>query len=206
MDGNKNFVKYSREEAYEMCLQARNAGDITNEEVKSIMKEYDRRAAYENNKISMDEYYNAANKDSAAEKEVDKILNADYYKSKVGSYGYNQKDARDVLFTTSDKFNISQFGSYTGSGYDGKQDNYLKKIVADAKAGKIKEGQFIVANYGSAFSSMGYFLYVGDGVFVKLYDNISSSAFDDYNPTRGKGDSLYVPDGYRWKGGQIKKK
>ena len=195
IDGNKNFVKYSREEAYEMCLQARNAGDITNEEVKSIMKEYDRRVAYENNKISMDEHYNAANKDAAAEKEVDKILNADYYKSKVGSYGYNPKDARDVLFTTSDKFNISQFGSYAGSGRDGKQDNYLKKIVADAKAGKIKEGQYIVANYGIALNSMGYFLYVGDGVFVKLRDE----------HIKGKGSTIYVPDGYHWKGEAITK-
>lgn len=199
------ITPFTREQVYEGCLQARNNGDMTDEEVKQIMKEYDRRKLYEEGRLSADEYYNAANKDTAAEKEVDKILNADYYKSKVGSYGYNQKDARDVIFTTSDKFNISQFGDYTGSGHDGKQDNYLKKIVADAKAGKIKEGQYIVANYGSAFSSMGYFLYVGDGVFVKLYDQISASAIDDYNPTKNKGDSLYVPEGYRWKNGKIKK-
>lgn len=200
-----SYTAYTREQVYEMCLQDRNAGNLTDDEVKQIMTEYDRKLAYAKGKISTEEYYNAANGDEDAKTTVDYTIDATNIetnaKSKAVELGIDNKDIEKVVYVNRDKFNVEQFGDYLGTNSGGKQDNYLKKIVEDAKNGNIQVGQYIIANYGEVSTDCGFFLYVGNGCFVKVKDTGQSA----YRESIYK--QVYVPNGYKLNSvGRIKKK
>ena len=67
-----------------------------------------------------------------------------------------------------------------------KQCKYLIAIINDAKAGKIKQGQYIRTNYGSNARGMGWFVYLGEGKFRAVSDKIMKPSA-----------SLYIPNGYK---------
>ena len=204
-----SYTAYTREQVYEMCLQDRNAGNLTDDEVKQIMTEYDRKLAYANGKISTDEYYNAANGDKTAGQIADNAVDSSKFEtdSKSKAKGYmadinypGAKLSDKVINTNRDLFKVSEFGSYNGTGNNKTQDNYLNQIVADAKAGKIKEGQCIIANYGVVEEENGYYLYVGEGVFVKIEDVGTNPQL------KAIVKKLYLPDGYKVNGRHVRKK
>lgn len=101
-----------------------------------------------------------------------------------------------VVDINSGSYNAKQWGDYNDIGDpDSGQGRLISRFVADAKAGKIKEGQVITVNYGQVWSDYGVYVYVGDGVFVKC----KNSARNDYEK--------YTPSGYKYGGinGSIRK-
>ena len=94
-----------------------------------------------------------------------------------------------VVDINSGSYNAKQWGDYNDIGDpDSGQGQLISRFVADAKAGKIKEGQVITVNYGQVWSDYGVYVYVGDGVFVKC----KNSARNDYEK--------YTPSGYKYGG------
>ena len=80
-------------------------------------------------------------------------------------------------------FKSSQFGDFL----DGKdQRDLIEAYINDAKAGKIPEGKVCEFNYGETWDDHGYFVYAGDGIFVK-YDDAGTL----------KSGTIYYPDGYK---------
>lgn len=101
-----------------------------------------------------------------------------------------------VVDINSGSYNAKQWGDYNDIGDpDSGQGQLISRFVADAKAGKIKEGQVITVNYGQVWSDYGVYVYVGDGVFVKC----KNSARNDHEK--------YTPSGYKYGGinGSIRK-
>lgn len=101
-----------------------------------------------------------------------------------------------VVDINSGSYNAKQWGDYNDIGDpDSGQGRLISRFIADAKAGKIKEGQVITVNYGQVWSDYGVYVYVGDGVFVKC----KNSARNDYEK--------YTPSGYKYGGinGSIRK-
>lgn len=111
-------------------------------------------------------------------------------------YGVNISDDANVVNINGTSFSSSMFGDYWGTGRENSnQSNYINKIVADAKAGKIKEGQTIKANLGVEFSDYGVYIYLGNGIFIEAPPGATS-----------RGGTLYVPDGYKETAGRVQKK
>lgn len=118
-------------------------------------------------------------------------------------YEQHLKDYED---TTVNVYNdsIDEFGKFFGMGRENSnQHDYLENIVADAKAGKIKEGQYIIPNYGKHLDKRSYvYQYLGNGRFKKIERDVISV---------GKGrqahESLdvYTPEGYDYKDGGWRK-
>lgn len=111
-------------------------------------------------------------------------------------YGVNISDDANVVNINGTSFSSSMFGDYWGTGRENSnQSNYINKIVTDAKAGKIKEGQTIKANLGVEFSDYGVYIYLGNGIFIEAPPGAIS-----------RGGTLYVPDGYKETAGRVQKK
>lgn len=99
-----------------------------------------------------------------------------------------------------DKFDNKSFGEFKGTGTDGKQDTYVNALIADAKAGKIKAGEYVRFNYGKIYdiNKAGHYMYVGNGKFVPIQFRDVRYELDEYDD-----DALYIPKGYRMKFGKI---
>lgn len=96
-------------------------------------------------------------------------------------------------------FKTTKFGDYYDMGDKGtKQENYAQAIVADAKAGKIKVGQYVLMNYGNTWDVDSVFVYIGDGLFVKCKDgNGDGEVFCDGEKFKN-GVSFYCPSGHKF--------
>lgn len=114
----------------------------------------------------------------------------------------NYADAYDkaTVNVLSDNFKITDFGTYNGiRNSDSKQSNYLEQLVEDARNGKIKEGQYVIPNYGKHTIGRSYvYQYLGNGRFkkvetdgVKLSKMFSGNSDYHYN--------IYTPEGYDYK-------
>lgn len=68
-----------------------------------------------------------------------------------------------------------------------EQYKYLSAILNDAKAGKIKQGQYIRTNYGSDIKGTGLFIYLGEGKFRGI-----SVAGVEYTKVE-----IYLPEEYK---------
>ena len=89
----------------------------------------------------------------------------------------------DMVDVNSSNFNVSQFGDFQGGG---NQTDLFNAYISDARAGKIPVGMVCQFNYGETFYDHGYYVYVGDGVFVKYNDP----------GTLNKG-TIYYPSGFK---------
>lgn len=89
----------------------------------------------------------------------------------------------DVVDIESSNFNVSQFGDFQGGG---NQTDLFNAYISDARTGKIPVGMVCQFNYGETFYDHGYYVYVGDGVFVKYNDP----------GTLNKG-TIYYPSGFK---------
>lgn len=99
-------------------------------------------------------------------------------------------------------FKTTNFGDYYDMGKSGTwQEKYAQAIVADAKAGKIQAGQYVIMNYGNTWETDCIFIYIGDGLFQKC-DNDLSEGYANGRKELNKGISFYVPSGYKLNVGQ----
>lgn len=99
-------------------------------------------------------------------------------------------------------FKTTNFGDYRDMGKSGTwQEKYAQAIVADAKAGKIQAGQYVIMNYGNTWDTDCIFIYIGDGLFQKC-DNDLSEGYANGRSELNKGISFYVPSGYKLNVGQ----
>lgn len=99
-------------------------------------------------------------------------------------------------------FKTTNFGDYYDMGKSGTwQEKYAQAIVADAKAGKIQAGQYVIMNYGNTWETDCIFIYIGDGLFQKC-DNDLSEGYANGKKELNKGISFYVPSGYKLNVGQ----
>ena len=195
---NGVYAPYTWEEIEEMLLQERNKGaNITENDLKNAKSAYDAWITFKSGGISNKEYYDALNGDEKAQGIVNDVLNPDAIKKKAEDYGFTSDIIENVVNVNRDNTSWDIFGKYQGNK---KQKDYANAIIADAKDGKIKEGQIVKLNYGTISGDKGFFVYVGNGNFVKL--NISAK-------TRNlvKDKSIYLPDGYKFNWyGNIRKK
>ena len=102
-------------------------------------------------------------------------------------------------------FDVSEFGRFFGMGReDSNQHDYLEQIVADAQAGKIKKGQYIVPNLGKHLDKRSYvYQYLGNGRFKKI-DREEFSLGEGFLHEGSQLDrnlDVYTPDGYEFKDG-----
>lgn len=202
MDKKEDGTAWTWEEIYNMLLWERHDGaNITDEDIARAKKAYEAWQAYKRGDVKTETYIGALEGDEQAGNKVNNATNKEDFekssKEKAAKYidKYNSQFSADgfvqnVIDTNSDTFNITDFGSYLGSGEANSEQNvYLNKIIEDAKAGKIKEGQIIIANAGAWGSSQGLCVYVGNGVFVSFDSGaIAGRGYD--------GVDLYIPDGY----------
>ena len=95
----------------------------------------------------------------------------------------SSKVTNNVVDINASGFKSSQFGDFL----DGKdQRDLVEAYINDAKAGKIPEGMLCQFNYGEKWSDGGYYVYAGDGVFVK-YEELGIP----------KSGTIYYPNGYK---------
>jgi hypothetical protein len=101
----------------------------------------------------------------------------------------------NIVDVNSNNYNPKQWGDYTDiNKANSGQGKLITRLIEDANAGKIKEGQVVTVNYGQALSEYGAYIYVGDGVFVKCKESIFGNAVKTYK------DRLYIPEGYEYSG------
>lgn len=99
-------------------------------------------------------------------------------------------------------FKTTNFGDYRDMGKSGTwQEKYAQAIVADAKAGKIQAGQYVIMNYGNTRDIDCVFIYIGDGLFQKC-DKDLSEGYANGRSELNKDISFYVPSGYKLNVGQ----
>ena len=183
-------------------------GDLSEEDFGRLEQLYS--VMLEKGNLSESEYRNA----------VEAIRNGTYGKNKANttemmktqaieaakSFAINQgkiENNASVINVNAADFDEESFGKFNDTGvYGSSQDVYIRKLIADAKSGKIKEGQAVVVNFGKRENrDSGVYMYVGNGCFVKMTPH-----YGDMN--------LYVPKGYIYipmemfdgAGGEIKKK
>ena len=102
-------------------------------------------------------------------------------------------------------FDVSDFGRFYGMGKeDSAQHDYLEQVAADAKAGKIKEGQYIVPNLGKHLDKRSYvYQYLGNGRFKEI-DRKEFSLGEGFLHDGSQLDrdlDVYTPEGYEYKDG-----
>ena len=211
--GNPHTWEY----IHELILRARNAGEkVTDEDITNAKKAYDRWIFYKQGNVTTENYYDAQYGDEEANTQITRDMTTEQLKqdakNKVGDmlgYAKGYYDKYGALDIYASGFKPENFGDFTDADDpDSKQGKYTQKIIDDAKAGKIPVGSFVTMNYGASASDNGNYIYMGDGIFVKLPWNGSiKSAIKDYASQFGDF-SVYIPDGYKlggW-GGTIREK
>jgi hypothetical protein len=129
----------------------------------------------------------------AAQKRYNQLYSVDAVIKAREFVGENKvKDNASVIVPKSDgSYNLLDFGKFKDSGTGkGEQDKYLNAILDSTKDGAqnpIAEGQVVIVNYGHNEGEIDAFVYVGNGIFVKV-----SAADANIN-------NLYIPKGYNKK-------
>ena len=114
-------------------------------------------------------------------------------------YEQHLKDYEDATVNVNED-GIDEFGAFFGMGRDdSNQHEYLEAVVKDAKDGKIKEGQYIIPNYGKHLDKRSYvYQYLGNGRFKKIErDKVSVGKGREMHESL----DVYTPEGYEYKDG-----
>lgn len=118
---------------------------------------------------------------------------------------FAEKYDKATIDVNREGFDVSDFGRFYGMGReDSAQHDYLEQVAADAKAGKIKEGQYIVPNFGKHLDKRSYvYQYLGNGRFKKIErDEFSlGEGFAHKGSQLDRDLDVYTPDGYEFKDG-----
>ena len=197
---------YTRDQVYEMLLQARTDGDVTNEEVTSIMEAYDVWDLYNRGEIDVDTYYDYLSGDDVAKQnaktkitEAQNKTNTEGVKEKADESLKNKgiESTGDIVSIYSKNFDVSQFGNFGNSG--GKQEKYINAVINMAKNNQLAVGDIVSMNYGARAlnnaekgnwkleHNYGMYVYAGNGQFSKLSD--AEAAKVDSN-------DIKLPEGY----------
>lgn len=197
---------FSRDDIYEMLLQARTDGDITQAEVTSIMEAYDVWNLYNLGEINVNTYYDYLSGDEAARQnakikitEAQNKTDTEGVKEKVDEYLKNKgiESTGYVVSIYSKNFDVSQFGDFGNSG--GKQEKYINAVINMAKNNQLKEGDIVSMNYGARAlnnaekgnwkleHNYGMYVYAGNGQFSKL---------SDADAAKVDSKDITLPDGY----------
>lgn len=208
---------YTWEFIHETILRARNAGEkVTDEDIANAKTAYDRWIFYKQGNVTTENYYDAQYGDEEANAQITRDMTTEQLKqdakNKVGDmlgYAKGYYDKYGALDIYASGFKPEDFGDVVDADDPGsKQGKYTQKIIDDAKAGKIPVGSFVTMNYGASAGDNGNYIYMGDGIFVKLpWSGSIKSAIKDYASQFGDF-SVYIPDGYKlggW-GGTIREK
>ena len=145
------------------------------------------------NVVTDDWYYDATGKNIVAYNYTD--INDLYIKLNDNGVQTGQKiiiDMNEDKSKWGNKIDQTDFDSKTSKGEAG---TYIAKIQADAKAGKIKLGQYVQLNYGghNIFGGANYtYVYIGNGKFAKCIIEPKDDGHRDRLAAQ-----FYVPDGYR---------
>ncbi|MBO5481161.1 MAG: hypothetical protein J6A63_08240, partial [Clostridia bacterium] len=184
--GNPHTWEY----IHELILRARNAGEkVTDEDITNAKKAYDRWIFYKQGNVTTENYYDAQYGDEEANTQITRDMTTEQLKqdakNKVGDmlgYAKGYYDKYGALDIYASGFKPENFGDFNDiDDPDSKQGKYVQAIINDAKAGKIPVGSFVTMNYGASASDNGNYIYMGDGIFVKLPWNGSiKSAIKDY--------------------------
>ena len=203
---------YTWEFIHETILRARNAGEkVTDEDIANAKAAYDRWIFYKQGNVKTENYYDAQYGDEEANAQITRDMTTEQLKqaakNKVGDmlgYAKGYYDKYGALDIYASGFKPEDFGNVVDADApDSKQGKYTQKIIDDAKAGKIPVGSFVTMNYGASAGDNGNYIYMGDGIFVKLpWSGSIKSAIKDYASQFGDF-SVYIPDGYKlggWSG------
>ena len=203
---------YTWEFIHESILRARNAGEkVTDEDIANAKAAYDRWIFYKQGNVTTENYYDAQYGDEEANAQITRDMTTEQLKqdakNKVGDmlgYAKGYYDKYGALDIYASGFKPEDFGDVVDADDpDSKQGKYTQKIIDDAKAGKIPIGSFVTMNYGASAGDNGNYIYMGDGIFVKLpWSGSIKSAIKDYASQYGDF-SVYIPDGYKlggWSG------
>lgn len=197
---------YTWEYIHEMLLRARNAGEnVTDTDIANAKAAYDKWIFYKQGNATTENYYDALYGKEEANSQISRDMTTKQLKqdakNKVGNMlgfgkgAYNKYSALDIYESG---FKPKDFGDFVDADDpDSKQGKYTQKIIDDAKANKIPVGSFVTMNYGASGSDNGNYIYMGDGIFVKLpWSGSIRAAIKDYASQFGDF-SVYVPDGYK---------
>lgn len=154
---------------------------------------------YEGGKIDFEDLKAAHEKFGASLDEEENYDLIQKYKNYADAY---DKATIDV---NREGFDVSDFGRFYGMGReDSAQHDYLEQVAADAKAGKIKEGQYIVPNFGKHLDKHSYvYQYLGNGRFKRV-DREKVDKENGISLGKGRNGKLadldvYTPEGYEYK-------
>lgn len=191
-----------------------NNGDITQEQYNSLKTKWNNeidtsdKFFYGHDYESAKQAYNAVIGNSWCTDAVKNELRSSFYKAyesditkeSVAANGFNSDKADGkIVDINSSKYSVKSWGDYRGAGKNDEQDQLVNAYVKAAKEGKIAVGQVCKLNYGACASDEGYYIYIGDGMFVH-YKETPGNMQDNKS-------KYYVPDGFKWSGnGSIKKK
>lgn len=140
-------------------------------------------------------YYEEVINNSWATEETKEAFKASYIRNFATDIAkqYTSYAEEGTVDINSDTYSSTLWGDfYDSDNRYSKQGNLLSAYVADAKDGKIKEGQIIITNYGGTLKDKGAYVYIGDGVFVKC----SNFATQDRLYGDTNRNNIYVPSGY----------
>ena len=156
--------------------------NITDDDIAKAKQIYEWRELVNSGKVDQDTFRKALDGDEDAIKKVGyavrgkskktlKAQDEEARKIATEELGIKASDIKDVV-DVYNNISVKRFGSFAGSGSGGKQDNHIKQIIADAKAGKIQVGQVVDVNLGTHAGGVGAnyqdrYVYVGNGLFVK---------------------------------------
>jgi hypothetical protein len=172
----------SAKESWKNIENALYAENVSAEEIARAKQVYEWRELVDSGKVDQATFRKAVDGDEEAIKQMGygtrnaskKTLKAQDEEARriaTEQLGIKASDIKDVVDVYND-ISVKRFGSFAGSGSGGKQDNHIKQIIADAKAGNIQVGKVVDANLGMHAGGTGAnyqdrYVYVGDGLFVK---------------------------------------
>lgn len=162
--------------------------------------------SYDDAKKAMESLSNNAWATSETKKAVEssfmRVYAQDVAKNSIVSGLSSSKVKSSYVDIYADNFKASQFGDYADGD---EQDALVAAYIRAAKNGDIPVGKVCEFNYGEAWSDHGYYVYIGDGVFVKYDDAGTLSSGTIYYPygfKKGTGYRITKSDDYgKWAGG-----
>lgn len=179
----------------------------TNKQEKTDVANYKAEKAGEEAKENI--VNNTASEETSAVNSIRSTLSnviTNFYNNSAGQAKLDWADMQksviengDIITSDADKVTITSSSDYTA--FEGKaqgmtgndQNTYMQAIVDDAKAGKIQNGQIILANEGSILNVYDNLYIYWNGTFIEL-NNMSHDITLDVV----KELNLYIPAGYSW--------
>ena len=138
----------------------------------------------------------------AVESSFMRVYAQDIAKNSIVSGLSSKKVQSSYVDIYADNFKSSQFGDYADGD---EQDALVAAYIRAAQNGEIPVGKVCEFNYGEAWNDHGYYVYIGDGVFVKYDDAGTLSSGTIYYPfgfKKGTGYRITKSDDYgKWAGG-----